>query len=817
MTAPTLISNFPYAEARDVQTELLEMLETNWLDYDVFVVVAPTACHAPGQGVIMYDGTIKVVEYIKVGDLLMGPDSTPRKVLNLHHGKSEMVTVTPKRGNPHTVTWNHILSTKKYITSGRYDRPGGKRTRQEIVNIQASDWMRKSKHYKHCSKLWKPDIVEFEPSGPLPIDPYILGCWLGDGHSDASAITTMDSEIVNSWEVEARSRKLDIRIKNCLDSKADTYFMKGSKGTPNSLLADLRNLNLYNNKHIPHQYLTASSEDRRQLMAGLMDTDGSFDPLKRSGEITQKRETLANDILFLLRSLGYAAQIGTKEIKGKVYYRVTMSGTSIQELPLRISRKQLHKNSKSNQNNTGFVVEPAGFGEYYGFELDGDHLYLLDDFTVTHNSGKSPISICIANWLEKNGGARILVPNNMLVQQYADEYAGLPTLLAADREGLRGNYNWSKQESWFNKMPVGVCTYHMQSTLIKRREGWKANRQTLIIDEAHNLLPFLQDLHAQKFWEHKMGDVPVDSFLWKLSPELHDDVFGDKPKYVLDTEFDTWRAGWTDKETGIRVPRGEEVELPKLVLKPVDVSNYPETLWPKRGVSKVVLLSATIGEKDIERMGLNKRRVCYLQCRSPIPVERRPVYLTGVSNVVKSRMNDATEEIAKEILRITDEESKANTGHCKGFIHATYEQALLLKKHLAHDSRYIFHDREDKESQFRKWIEQPASSAAVLIGSGMYEGVDMKGEIASWQGIAKIPYLNLGSPAVKYLAESDEAWYIWETLKQVMQACGRVCRTPTDFGKTYVLDSQMANLVKRAEEYELLPQWFKEALIMPGK
>jgi intein/homing endonuclease len=88
-----------------------------------------------------------------------------------------------------------------------------------------------------------------------------------------------------------------------------TYYITtgytGGRSDKNKLLNYLKYHNLINNKHIPEIYKCNSRENRLKLLAGLIDSDGSYDKVNNSLEITQKNKKLADDILFLVRSLGF--------------------------------------------------------------------------------------------------------------------------------------------------------------------------------------------------------------------------------------------------------------------------------------------------------------------------------------------------------------------------------------------------------------------------------------------------------------------------------------------------------------------------------
>lgn len=439
-------------------------------------------------------------------------------------------------------------------------------------------------------------------------------------------------------------------------------------------------------------------------------------------------------------------------------------------------------------------------------------------------TGKLPLSLTIAEW---SGNARIINPNNMLVNQAAGEFSHVPTLIGKDNYvckngsgyscgavgGCRGcTYNVDARA--FYSSSVGITNYHLYalSALRDRRNL----RRTLIIDEAHNVIPFLQDQHSLHFWYHRGGFpyyAPQDrealrkwlSTIDKPSKKhlaLLEDIESDHPRFVLDKGYDLWRGGGVGT-SGERYIRSEPVELPQLVAKPINIRGYPETLWPRRGVDKVVLLSATINHKDIETLGLDNRRVAYVECESPIPVSRRPVYLDYVTTVSRARMDQATETIAERILQLA-----AHYPNVKGLVHATYEQALILRKYLK-GGRFLFHTALDKGTVYDTFRDAPEESGVILIGSGMYEGLDLKYDLARWQGIAKVPWASKADAAVDYLSDMDPDWYLWDTAKNLIQACGRISRTPTDYGETYIWDRSFERIVNS----DLLPKWFTETIV----
>ena len=125
------------------------------------------------------------------------------------------------------------------------------------------------------------------PEADLLVPPYTLGAWLGDGTSAAAQITSADPEIIMRIEAE------------------------GIVAHPSELQARLRSIGVLRNKHIPMRYLRASEAQRRALLAGLLDTDGT---VTHGGSVqfsvTDRR--LVTDVEELIVSLGYRCQMSTK-------------------------------------------------------------------------------------------------------------------------------------------------------------------------------------------------------------------------------------------------------------------------------------------------------------------------------------------------------------------------------------------------------------------------------------------------------------------------------------------------------------------------
>lgn len=131
-------------------------------------VVLPTGCHAKDHPILMYDGSVRKVQDVKVGDVLMGADSTPRHVLTLARGGEAMARISPIKGEAFVVNMSHILSLVS-TNEGKehfdcYQKGG------EITNITVREYLTKSKSWRHLRKLYRVP-VDFSIPQNLTIPP----------------------------------------------------------------------------------------------------------------------------------------------------------------------------------------------------------------------------------------------------------------------------------------------------------------------------------------------------------------------------------------------------------------------------------------------------------------------------------------------------------------------------------------------------------------------------------------------------------------------------------------------------------------------
>ncbi|MBE3590000.1 MAG: terminase [Firmicutes bacterium] len=260
---------------------------------------------------------------IRVGDEVYGPDGLPTRVIAV----SEVFTghdcyeVVFSDGQVITADADHL-----WAVHDRY--------RERVVIVDTKTMAgnfhigNRPTHNERRYSVRVPAPLRL-PERELPIDPYLLGAWLGDGDTSAARMTSADPEVV-----EAFAARYDVRPIGKYQ-----YAVNGG------LRRALRELGVLGNKHIPEAYLLASEEQRMELLRGLMDTDGCV--IRGSGiprcELTTTNERLALDALQLVRSLGWKATLrkGRATLNGRdcgVKYRLSWNATA-DRAPFRLQRK----------------------------------------------------------------------------------------------------------------------------------------------------------------------------------------------------------------------------------------------------------------------------------------------------------------------------------------------------------------------------------------------------------------------------------------------------------------------------------------------
>lgn len=382
-------------EGECVHKSLAEMVHT--------LIAGTTGCHAAGELILMADGTSKPVELINGGDRVMGGDGTPRTVLTPRWGEDTMYELDIRNRGKLTVNGEHRLVLFNQNWGGNHEK---------IMTV--NEYLRLSPYTQSSSRICLCTGIEsFERSTEQIIDPYLMGIFIGDGATKSGQggcpnITIADSEVVEAIYGYANKIGCTIRVDHKPGNAASSYFFTHdqnnyttcNRGIVNNFTEQLRSVGLDKiggcEKFIPDDYKYADISVRRELFAGLMDSDGYLNRNKMYDFVTKSKQ-LADDITFVGRSLGLQVHVKKcqKGIKSSGfvgdYYRLGISG-NLDEIPVRIPRKKYvpaEKGTHSSHRATFTITKIANNQKYYGFTCDGDHTYLTQSMVRSHNSGKS--------------------------------------------------------------------------------------------------------------------------------------------------------------------------------------------------------------------------------------------------------------------------------------------------------------------------------------------------------------------------------------------------------------------------------------------
>lgn len=319
---------------------------------------------------------------IRNGDQLLGSDGKWTTVIGVHpQGVKGAYEVKFSDGASLVACGDHRWSVRLRDNDRRRDwvAPWHVKTTDELRDdLLKADGRRK----------WRiPVLVDGNDKDvDLPIDPYLLGCWLGDGSSYYAAITTMDPEIVEAFAA--------------YDPKPHTHQSGGKAttyGLRNGLGRALKDLGLLGDKHIPKVYMLASHRQRLALLQGLGDTDGWVAAANGQQGVCFSNKRLSDDVRSLVNSLGGVWRgFSSQPTVGNLSYKTFLS-MPIGDVAFRLPRKVERINPRRERNSPRrFVasITPVDPRQMVCFTVNAeDHLFCAGrDFVVTHNTELSVIN-----------------------------------------------------------------------------------------------------------------------------------------------------------------------------------------------------------------------------------------------------------------------------------------------------------------------------------------------------------------------------------------------------------------------------------------
>lgn len=386
-------------------------------------------CLAPGTPIVMYDGSIRNVENIEPGDLLMGDDSTPRRVFTTTTGEDKMYCVKQTKGDDYTVNEPHILVLKRtympriihnevehsYNVSWMFDNGHRSRTfsykesvessntllhaenyldslrelkdytRENYLEISVKDYMKMDMSLRKKYKGYRVGI-DFHTPMHISYNSRVIGWWLeiGDGSPTDPRFVPRSKQLADniSFALECCGLRMGGQYAAHPHAKIDDIAWK-------EYISFLKKYNLLNNKHIPSVFKSAPRQDRLLLLAGLIEANESPNG-DDYYEIIQGNDTISTDIVYLARSCGFYTTIHIcEDTCGNLtnqHNHIRIRGRDLYHIPVLRNNITTSISITDECECSEIDVTYLGIGTYHGFQIDRNQRFLLGDFTVTHNT-----------------------------------------------------------------------------------------------------------------------------------------------------------------------------------------------------------------------------------------------------------------------------------------------------------------------------------------------------------------------------------------------------------------------------------------------
>jgi deoxycytidine triphosphate deaminase len=320
-------NRYPFIDVREEQEDLTELVE---VEEDTPFVLHPgefvlgstlERVRLPDDLVARLEGKALALDTLvpttrgwttmgelRVGDFVFDEDGFPAAVLAVTAPMTRRPCFEVQFSDGTTIVAD---ADHRWRTIAKRDREHGQRLDRIVTTREIGETLRVRGEVNHHIPLAG---APWHPERELPIDPYVLGVWIGDGTTTKAEITCADPEILAEVSragyrvAPQRTRPLVYRIGGTGHTRC---VRTGRLMRNDSLSSKLRNLELLGKKRIPTEYMRSSIEQREALLQGLLDTDGYVDRFGRC-DLTTVKEDLAEQYCELVASLGFRPTLARK-------------------------------------------------------------------------------------------------------------------------------------------------------------------------------------------------------------------------------------------------------------------------------------------------------------------------------------------------------------------------------------------------------------------------------------------------------------------------------------------------------------------------
>jgi phage terminase large subunit-like protein len=443
--------------------------------------VAPLALNTP---VLTANGE-KTMGSIVAGDMVFTPSGDQTRVDYVSPVViRDTFRVRFDDGSSIIATGNHPWTVEQLGSNGK-----GKTLAWTTVDVETKD-MRVTYNGRHATRILCAKAPKFLEAN-LPIKPYTLGVWLGDGRNNRGCICGH----VDDVELREAVQMDGYEISYMRQQNNTVYF------TVIGLRRKLREAGLLDNKHIPDIYFFASVGQRIELLRGLMDTDGTC---TQTGECRYvgNYEQLCRDVLRLALSLGYKAHLHTaKDQNGKTIYVVSFKAYSVDGTVFKLSRKAERQRATAHAKSLYRYVIGVDMVESVPCRCisveDERHLFCVGrELIATHNTKRDQAKII---WSEakrmRNKSPALRKRVRALVAELVSDFNdGIFKPLASDVDTLDGLNVQGALMDEFHQWRHGRALFDIIA------DGVSAREQPLIL-ETSTAGTIREDFYDEKYEE----------------------------------------------------------------------------------------------------------------------------------------------------------------------------------------------------------------------------------------------------------------------------------------------------------------------------
>lgn len=485
------------------------MTKTNQRGILLYHSVGSGKCMGWDSPVLMFDGSIKKIQNISKGELLMGDDSTSRQVVSLARGADDMYNVW-YGSSKYTVNKEHILclKTKEYP---RMEEKKDKITIKYLFNGQI-----RSTDFYFCN--WNnPDMVRRECRGFMKI---IMS-------NDDNSILHISVKDYMKLDSESKKRLKGFRNKILFNREP----VKKSPLLVGTIAA--KELSSIDNK-----YIINSVETREYVLAGVLGAIGNIVKYKgydsysiffHSGSKDIRIKKFINNIVFIANSL----TVGTRLKKIKEGYHLILFGRELTSIHNKSAYSDLSFSPELNEDTSLYSinVKKAGVGNYYGFSISGNRRYVLGDCTVTHNT---MTSVSVAEFFKRMNKQILVLSSKSLQINYKKEIDNFRKIVGSDNtDSELSGYKFitsnarnmlDKITNTNSKLESKKGIESRLDDVLEQMASTSLDNKVVIVDEAHNLFNSIANGSemANKFYDMVMEAKGLKIIFMTGTPIIND-------------------------------------------------------------------------------------------------------------------------------------------------------------------------------------------------------------------------------------------------------------------------------------------------------